>query len=210
MLSTLVEAIPDRPSKPVPLATAPSPVVTNLAHSSEPELSSSAGTEDSDGPETPAEGDLLSESSQPRTRSTSGKDRRPPAAPLSLGRALLPILPYLKQYSLFISHFSSSLSRLSDLETSLDAPLGTSPGSSSLEDRTKWQAFVGEVRKKEGKGRKLGLGGMLLSVVQRVPRYRLMLEDLIRFTERDHSDLKDLKMAFEIVDDGKCFSLFAW
>lgn len=49
---------------------------------------------------------------------------------------------------------------------------------------------------------------MLLSVVQRVPRYRLVLGDLVRFTEKDHPDRRELKKAWGVVDDGSLFTTF--
>ncbi|ORY72932.1 hypothetical protein BCR35DRAFT_333886 [Leucosporidium creatinivorum] len=211
MLAALDDAIPDRPSQPVPLSTRPSlahlPSLsppTSLSGSPEPDLCSSAGTEDSDGIHTPLEGDLSQEddSRRRRTMSSGKRERRPPAPPLGVGKAILPILPFLKQYSFFVSNFSASLARLSGLEASLSAPVvsglnGSTP--SSVEDRVRWQAFC-EERRSMGAGRNLGLGGMLLNIVQRVPRYRLLLADLIKLTERDHPDLKDLTKAWETVD----------
>lgn len=201
MLLALDEAVPDRPSKPLPLsprsslARLPSlsPPTSNSG-SPEPELCSSGGTEDSDGVHTPLEGDLSSSQEEEARRralsSTSRKERRAHAPPLIVGKSLLPILPFLKQYSLFISNFAASLSRLSALEAG------------GGEEGARWQAFC-EDRRRSGAGRNLGLGGMLLGIVQRVPRYRLMLGDLVKFTERDHPDTKELMRAWETVDKGE-------
>ncbi|GAA5903941.1 hypothetical protein JCM5296_002462 [Sporobolomyces johnsonii] len=210
ILLTLNEAVPARPSQPLSISpsTSMSPLASAAArgegqpHSApepsapggipgslETELSSSAGTIESSGPDTPAEGDspppapLLAR----RTRTTSTRSARerrpPPAPPLRLGKVLLPILPFLKQYSLFVANFSGSLARLSALEQ----------GSS------KWKAFL-EESKQVGQGGKIGLGGMLLNVVQRVPRYKLLLADMLKYTEEDHPDLRDLRTAFALVD----------
>lgn len=214
MLAALDDAIPDRPSQPVPLSTRPSlahlPSLsppTSLSGSPEPDLCSSAGTEDSEGINTPLEGDTSQDddSRRRRTMSSTKRERRPPAPPLGVGEAILPILPFLKQYSFFVSNFSASLARLSGLEAPLSAPIvsglnGSTP--SSVEDRVRWQAFC-EDRRSLGAGRNLGLGGMLLNIVQRIPRYRLLLADLIKLTEKDHPDLKSLTKAWQTVDSGE-------
>lgn len=62
-------------------------------------------------------------------------------------------------------------------------------------------------RSVSAQGNKIGLGGMLLNIVQRVPRYRLLLSELLDFTEKDHPDSKDLEEAFRLVDSGElCLS----
>ncbi|GAA5979221.1 hypothetical protein JCM11641_001965 [Rhodosporidiobolus odoratus] len=238
MLLTLDEAVPLRPSQPVPLTLSPrsslSPLVASPEDvegpSSAPVVGAPAGgsslesqagglstsaetTASSTGPETPAEdGSPIPPAAQTRTRTmitqSNRRSRPPPAPPFRLGKALLPILPFLKQYSLFVANFSASLARLSSLEASPSAPVSrTSNGApgSTPDDRIRWQAFASEAQKERirivgpGTG-KIGLGGLLLNVVQRVPRYRLLLKELIEFTEEDHPDLRDLRTAFALVD----------
>ncbi|KAL8291395.1 hypothetical protein RQP46_002373 [Phenoliferia psychrophenolica] len=193
ILATLDDAIPDRPSSPVPFA-APFASSGKLGNHT-PELSSSTETVDSTGPgtprETPSEPDERSSAS---ASTSSEKERRPHPPPMRLGRSLLPILPFLKSYSLFIANFSGALARLSSLElASIEAPDNDDSGP------VRWKKFCGE-KKRRGVSKGLGLGGLLLNVVQRVPRYRYLLEDLLRYTERDHPDWKDLNSAFDIVD----------
>ncbi|BGP51441.1 hypothetical protein JCM10450v2_007383 [Rhodotorula kratochvilovae] len=223
MLLALDEAVPPRPSQPVSISpsasaatladaqvsrSAPAAAAQEAQSSSIEDalggLSRSGGTVDSEGPETPAEGDLppsrpLRKASTPRqrtlsTRSARGTPSAPPAPPLRLGRALLPILPFLKQYSLFVANFSSSLSLLSRLD-------GSSSAASS--SAGPWHAFVLAQQQLSGAGSqasRIGLAGLLLNIVQRVPRYRLLLQDLLRHTEADHPDARDLQAAFELVD----------
>ncbi|GAA5929664.1 hypothetical protein JCM1841_004262 [Sporobolomyces salmonicolor] len=210
MLLTLDEAVPARPSQPLSISpstsmapllvavtpgniqshSAPEPSApAGIAGSLEAELSSSGGTIESSGPDTPAEGDTPHaappRSLRTRTTSTrSARERRPaPAPPVRLGKVLLPILPFLKQYSLFVANFSGSLARLSALE----------------QGRSEWKAFLDE-SKQVGQGGKIGLGGMLLNIVQRVPRYKLLLADMLKYTEEYHPDLRDLQTAFDLVD----------
>ncbi|GAA6060811.1 hypothetical protein JCM10212_000584 [Sporobolomyces blumeae] len=203
MLVTLNEAVPPRPSDPLAIGSQLSTrsethgQAGGQAGSVETELSRSGGTIESSGPETPPRAvdtrdgvlDVPSTSKiKDRKRQESTRRRASPAPPLRLGKALLPIVPFFKQYSLFVANFSGSLARLSALER------GT-----STEDAERWRSFV-RTRHVSANGSKIGLGGMLLSIVQRVPRYRLLLADLVKHTEDDHPDLKDLKTAFELVD----------
>jgi len=204
MLLTLNEAVPERPSKPLSIspsqqnlrsAASPSKVSEGVG-SVESQLSNSGSTVESSGPSTPNEGDI-SLSGRPHTASSrptsiylDARSRRSnPAPPLRLGKTLLPILPFLKQYSLFVANFSGSLSRLSQLERS---------------NSNGWGQFV-KSRKVSQQGGKIGLGGMLLNVVQRVPRYRLLLGELIEYTEEGHPDLECLRKAFELVDSGELY-----
>ncbi|GAA6015441.1 hypothetical protein JCM10207_008595 [Rhodosporidiobolus poonsookiae] len=250
MLLTIDEAVPDRPSQPLPLSLSPkssaSPLVATPEAMSKPAsappaaalgggsslesqvggLSTSAETTaSSSGPATPENHGSPTPSAPPRTRTrttsvrSTRKATQPPSAPpVRLGKALLPILPFLKQYSLFVANFSASLARLSSLEAPLSSPVrpvvGSGAPGSTVDDRARWQAFAAGVQKEreqaeaEAKGptgalggtSRIGLGGLLLNIVQRVPRYRLLLQDLIRFTEEDHPDLPDLKTAFALVD----------
>lgn len=227
MLLALEEAVPPRPSQPVAIASTPDPAAGSASRQpavrsaptlveggqgssvEENALSCSGGTVDSEGPTTPGE-----DGSQPlrpgrkvvpsqrtlSTRSARGGGRSKavaPAPPLRLGAALLPILPFFKQYSLFVANFSASLSLLSRLDGS-----SSSTRSSSA---AQWQAFVATQQQRgEGSAQagKIGLAGLLLNIVQRVPRYRLLLQDLLRFTDEDHPDARDLQAAFDLVDGG--------
>ena len=202
MSSSLDTAVPDRPSDPVPV----SPVITTAqlfppsSFNTSPELSSSSDTLESDGPPTPGDSKRKKSSEDDPTNDYSPRPRGITAPPLSLGKMLIPILPFLKSYSFFISNFASALSRLASLE-SISAPPSPS-ASSSLESRSKWQGFT-EERRRLGVGRGLGLGALLLNIVQRIPRYRLLLADLCKYTEPDHVDFRELQTAFQVVDNGQ-------
>ena len=81
----------------------------------------------------------------------------------------------------------------------------------------RWRRFVAQ-RKKMGFGRGIGLSGLLLNIVQRIPRYRLLLavcltcarwicsnrqeQDLLKRTEEEHPDYVDLSKTFDIVEQG--------
>ncbi|BGP03257.1 Cytokinesis protein Don1 [Rhodotorula toruloides ATCC 204091] len=185
MLATMEEAIPPRPSQPVPLVPAHESTTSSTASRSAPDqattaaFSASADSRSS----SPFEG---IPSSRPRqrtlsTRSDASRRRRQPAPPFALGKALLPVLPFLKQYSLFCANYGSALSRLARLEQS-----------------SIWREFVAKQEKLQAG--KIGLAGLLLSIVQRVPRYRLLLQELVEYTDDDHPDATDLEAAFALVD----------
>ncbi|GAA5964169.1 hypothetical protein JCM3765_005364 [Sporobolomyces pararoseus] len=186
MLLTLNEAVPERPSEPLKISPSSILSLSAAVGSVESGLSSSGETIESSGPGTPHENPSQQVVIVQRTNSRAR--RRDFAPPVRLGKTLLPIVPFFKQYSLFVANFSGSLSRLSQLERRQD----------TAESR-RWTEFV-KSRKVSSQGRKIGLGGMLLNIVQRVPRYRLLLSELLEFTERDHPDFRDLETAFRLVD----------
>ncbi|GAA5933815.1 hypothetical protein JCM3775_000290 [Rhodotorula graminis] len=230
MLLALEEAVPPRPSQPVSIQpgvaaapasesttthSAPTTAETSGQASSVEDgveasaLSRSGGTVESEGPETPDQSPptRLTPKFVPRQRplSTGSTERRrstPVAPPVRLGKALLPILPFFKQYSLFIANFSASLALLSRLD-------GSSSITSSASSASHWQAFVASRQQHPGgeqagephsQASKIGLAGLLLNIVQRVPRYRLLLKDLLRHTDDEHTDARDLQAAFDLVD----------
>lgn len=95
--------------------------------------------------------------------------------PRSVGAVLAPILPFLKCYSLFVRNFASAQAKIEQEEKSNET----------------FRAFCKE-KKGRGVGNRLNLAAMLLCVVQRIPRYRLLLsvssnDLLLRF----RSDLND-------------------
>jgi hypothetical protein len=168
MLATLEEAVPDRPSDPLPFS-----LVALRSSTSTPELSSSVETEDEsdiDGPQTPDNRDA----GKNKQRNDRDRFERNIPPPVKLGNLIKPIIPFFKAYSFFISNFSTALSRLSSLES-------PSMSSSTPEDRQRWKVFCDE-RRSMGLGRGLGLGGLLLNIIQRIPRYRLLLADLVKYT----------------------------
>jgi hypothetical protein len=84
----------------------------------------------------------------------------PPSLPIprQIGEILAPILPFLKCYALFVRNFANAQSRLEAEERSNE----------------QWRVFLKE-RKAKGVGNRLSLSAMLLCIVQRIPRYRLLL-----------------------------------
>lgn len=78
--------------------------------------------------------------------------------PRNIGSTLAPILPFLKCYSLFVGNFGTAQTVLEREEKTNEA----------------WKAFL-STKKAERVGKGLSLTAMLLCIVQRIPRYRLLL-----------------------------------
>ncbi|KAG0659150.1 hypothetical protein C6P46_005321 [Rhodotorula mucilaginosa] len=125
---------------------------------------------------------------------------------LRLGRTLLPLLPSLKQYSVFLANYPAALQALAavEREPSTDSQSGLRGVTS--EQQQSWRSLVADAR---GKARQdpsrssainLNLSGLLLNIVQRVPRYRLLLAELIRFSDPETTDAADLRAAYKLVD----------
>ncbi|TKA54784.1 hypothetical protein B0A53_02593 [Rhodotorula sp. CCFEE 5036] len=125
---------------------------------------------------------------------------------LRLGRTLLPLLPFLKQYSVFLANYPAALQALAavEREPSTDSQSGLRGVTS--EQQQSWRSLVADAR---GKARQdpsrssainLNLSGLLLNIVQRVPRYRLLLAELIRFSDPETTDAADLRAAYKLVD----------
>ncbi|GAA5990406.1 hypothetical protein JCM10908_007356 [Rhodotorula pacifica] len=124
-----------------------------------------------------------------------------------LGRALLPILPFLKQYSLFVANFSDSLRLLGELGTSSKTDLRPEATVTTPAQRRAWRSLAANARQKASSDPSraaavnLDLSGLLLNIVQRVPRYRLLFADLVRFSDPASPDAGDLQSAYRIVDE---------
>lgn len=83
----------------------------------------------------------------------------PKLTPVDIGASLQPILPYLRIYNFFVTDFDSSQAILREAD--------------SINQR--WRDFAAQRRRaKVGNG--LNLSAMLLNIVQRIPRYRLLLQ----------------------------------
>ncbi|KAL7714538.1 Rho/RAC guanine nucleotide exchange factor [Entamoeba marina] len=99
-----------------------------------------------------------------------------------LGEALCNFVPFLSVYKLYVGNTELQQEVLVKLETN--------------------KGFVKtceEMQSKINIGHALNLRAYLITPVQRLPRYKLLLEDLIRNTEEDHCDYERLKTALEKV-----------
>lgn len=96
----------------------------------------------------------------PMRPSASIRAYQPAALPIPrmIGSTLAPVLPFLKCYSLFVGNFGNAQAILEREERTNQA----------------WKAYL-TTKKTERVGKGLSLTAMLLCIVQRIPRYRLLL-----------------------------------
>ncbi|WFC97271.1 hypothetical protein MBRA1_003938 [Malassezia brasiliensis] len=104
-----------------------------------------------------------------------------------LGDLLVPIAPFFKMYTLFMQNFAGAMQCLAD-------------------ERATNERFAAFLQRAEadaaacGGGAELGLQAQLLTLVQRVPRYRLLLQQLLHHTPTWHADHAPLRRTYELVD----------
>ncbi|XP_078346443.1 rho guanine nucleotide exchange factor 39-like [Oculina patagonica] len=97
---------------------------------------------------------------------------------LGLGDAFLAMAPFIKLYSTYANNFAKAQAALQEWEKK------------SVEFATFKKA---QEARAECKG--LNLAALLITPVQRVPRYKLLLESLLNKTPKDHSDFEKLQEA---------------
>ncbi|KAJ1657924.1 hypothetical protein IWQ61_002743 [Dispira simplex] len=101
-----------------------------------------------------------------------------------LGNVFLRNSAFIRIYSVYVNNFDNATELLTDLE----------------KQRKKFTKFLALARRHSDHNQ-LNLLGYLLLPVQRVPRYKLLLEQLLETTPRDHPDYPDLVRALEEVRD---------
>jgi len=121
----------------------------------------------------------------------------PPLSPL-----LLSHFPYLSLYNPFVTAFPSTISALNDL---VIPPTATRPN--PLYDAQ----FADFLATQEADPRcgKLKLRDWLLTVVQRCPRYLLLLKDLISCIEKDDSEHSELIAVHTLVSKSKFYLMIS-
>lgn len=132
---------------------------------------------------------FLTTSGIPST-STANSDPPPPLSPL-----LLSHFPYLSLYNPFVTAFPTTISALTDLVT---------PPSSTHPNPKYSAAFTTFLASQESDPRcgKLKLRDWLLTIVQRCPRYLLLLKDLIACTDEEDPEYAHLEKVQAIVSKG--------
>jgi hypothetical protein len=106
-----------------------------------------------------------------------------------IGDLLVPMAPFLKMYSLYVKNFSSALARIE----------------SERKSNESFARFLRETEKATwgragGFGYGLGFQAHLLTIVQRIPRYKLLVGDLVRYTPTTHKDYVDLTKAYAVIE----------
>lgn len=102
-----------------------------------------------------------------------------------IGELLLQFLPFFKLYTTFTSNFSVS-------QTTLHV---------HADKRGPSPQFVGllEGCRRRGIDDGLGLAHMLLAIIQRVPRYELLIKELVKYSNQGHRDYENLLSAQRMV-----------
>ncbi|SPO32387.1 probable Don1 - cytokinesis protein Don1 [Ustilago trichophora] len=116
-----------------------------------------------------------------------------------VGDILATLAPFLKMYSLFVKNFSSALQRIEYEQKTNEA------FAKFLKDtdqrraaKEKVTTTSGGVRQAFGYG--LGFQAHLLTIVQRIPRYKLLVDDLVKSTPETHPDFVDLRRASHMIE----------
>ncbi|EFP82878.2 hypothetical protein PGT21_019176 [Puccinia graminis f. sp. tritici] len=104
---------------------------------------------------------------------------------LNIGETLTEFLPFFKLYTTFTSNFSVSQSTL-HLHS---AKRGPSPAFFNLLEDCR----------RRGVDNGLGLAHMLLGIIQRVPRYELLIKELLKYSAQTDSDYRHLLSAQTMV-----------
>jgi len=107
-------------------------------------------------------------------------------APIS--KVLAEHAPFMSLYHPFISNFATSSKLLSDLR----------------KEGGSFAKWLNERERQHCKG--LRVGDYLLSVVQRVPRYLLLIKDLLKCTSEDDAERAELEAVLVKVEKSQCLS----
>lgn len=106
----------------------------------------------------------------------------PPTSTLKIGKIFKKFIGFFKMYKDYLTSYEGSTIRLAKLVTSN-------------------RKFVDFLEKARADPRSLGLGidSFLMEPVQRIPRYRMLLEELLKYTAEDNDDYRNIAEALEIV-----------
>lgn len=120
--------------------------------------------------------------------SSAGSDVPPP----NLSSLLLAHFPYLSLYTPFVTAFPSTISSLNELITP-PSTIRTSP-----QYNQRFTAFLA-TQEADPRCGKLKLRDWLLTIVQRCPRYLLLLKDLINSTSKEDPEHAQLTAVHTLV-----------
>ncbi|KAJ1921367.1 hypothetical protein H4219_000684 [Mycoemilia scoparia] len=105
-----------------------------------------------------------------------------------IGDIFVNMAPFMKMYSLYVRNFHSVLSELG----------------SWISDNMAFSQFLKEANKKpECQG--LDFQSYMLLPVQRIPRYKMLLNDLLKHTPEGHPDCKSLENALNMISEVATF-----
>ncbi|KAF9334895.1 hypothetical protein BG006_001300 [Podila minutissima] len=100
-----------------------------------------------------------------------------------VGDIFIEIAPFLKMYSNYVKTYTSALAHINDCMTRSD----------------RFTEFV-KTTSRRPECKNLDFQSYLMLPVQRIPRYRMLLEGLLRHTPEDHPDHRKLETAFRSME----------
>jgi len=106
----------------------------------------------------------------------------PAGANSTVGEVFLKMAPWLKHYALYVNNFDSSLQALQQIKS-------VSAASAFLKKQSRQSP------------QKLDLGSYLIMPVQRMPRYEMLLKEILRHSDGEDSDYRFLEQALETMQE---------
>ncbi len=129
-----------------------------------------------------------------------------------LGDILVSIAPYFKMYSLYVKDFSAALSRIETERKHNDSfsrflkqtEAHTSAAQQQQQEKLQQAAGGNSQTPQRGiAGVGLGFQAHLLSIVQRIPRYKMLVDNLVKSTPSAHKDYQALVTAAAVIEQGE-------
>ncbi|BFU23210.1 guanine nucleotide exchange factor, putative [Entamoeba histolytica HM-1:IMSS-B] len=102
----------------------------------------------------------------------------------TIGNIFLTFIPFLKVYNEYCSNFRHTI----DLIKTLKYP-------------HKFAPFYSKIQYKQSPYSKSSISDLLITPVQRLPRYQLLLKDLLKHTQQSHIDYNNIKKALEMIQE---------
>mmetsp|Transcript_4675 Transcript_4675/g.10994 ORF Transcript_4675/g.10994 Transcript_4675/m.10994 type:complete len:1065 (-) Transcript_4675:124-3318(-) len=97
-----------------------------------------------------------------------------------IGKTFMQFSQFFKMYTIYVNNYDNAVQFL------------------KLKSKPRFEAFLADAVK-SGKCKQPSLESYLIMPIQRIPRYKMLLEEVIKNTEPDHSDLSDLQNATEAI-----------
>lgn len=106
-----------------------------------------------------------------------------------VSRSFVAIASFFKMYKVYINNYDKGADKLTKL----------------MKKNMKFQKYLNEVlRSPDNKGQ-LGITDLTILPVQRIPRYRMLLEGIIKYTNPKNIEYNDLKSALKTVEECASF-----
>ncbi|KAF9577115.1 hypothetical protein BGW38_007882, partial [Lunasporangiospora selenospora] len=191
-------AVANEPSVAAAAASPLSPVPTRTHFNVDPASRPSSATDSNPADEVtpgsttePSTQSLTVEEKRLSTCTDLGSSRVTTPAPSQvedrIGRVFAAHVAYMKMYSFYINNYDNALRVLQTQMT-------------QSKTKKKMKEFLRRCARHPNHSQ-LGLQGYLLLPVQRIPRYKMLLQDLLDNTWREHADYADIATALEQITD---------